>query len=82
MNEIIVSCGCGNTDKFADTAYKLLFPGQSTPTISHLPRLDDERANEVLQALKKDKKKYAYLFRYDDNSFEAWDLIKGEQAPC
>lgn len=82
MTSILYTCGCGNTDKFAQDAFKILFPRAEIPPVQHqlvLPPTDD--IAKIVQALKADKKrKFAYLFRYDDNHTETWDLIKGKQV--
>lgn len=82
LNNILFTCGCGNTDKFARDAFKMLFSGEEVPPVQHalgLPPTDD--ISRIAHALKADKKKkFAYLFRYDDNHTEAWDLNNGKRV--
>lgn len=81
LNNILFTCGCGNTDKFAQDAFRILFPKEKVPFVQHtlgLPPTDD--IAKIVHAIKQDKKKFAYLFRYDDNHTEAWDLIKGKRV--
>lgn len=74
VEEIIVTCGCGDTDKFAADAFKILFKDRPLPPISHEEGwLGNDRANQMVRALNKSKEKFAYYF----NGEEVWDLLKG-----
>lgn len=74
--ETILTCGCGDTDKFAKDAYSLLFPDSPAPALVHsMGIIRDKKLRDIVNGLTK-RKKYAYLLRYGDN-IEVWDLIKG-----
>lgn len=76
--EEIITCGCGETDKFANNAFRLLFGHDEPPIIKHNPvSFTDERIEQIISALLKSKNSYAYYFKHGDDVFEAWDLLKG-----
>lgn len=60
----IITCGCGDTDKFAESAFRIIFPNTPIPPITH-----DHNA------LAKENEKYALLFTDEG----VWDLNKGIQ---
>lgn len=78
MREIIYSCGCGDTDKFAADAYRILKLGDKTPQILHTRgQIEGVEIGVLDKALKLADEKYAYYVRFDDNHTEIWDLLKG-----
>lgn len=72
---VIVTCGCGDTDSFARDAFKIIFPGEP------LPQLISQRAQigeiakwqEEIDALFRADAKFAYYL----TDTEMWDLLKG-----
>lgn len=87
MKRVIVSCRCGDTDEFAKSAYRLLFPDTEMPQFlsgstevgnlySALPR---NTMSDHLLALLRSNKKYARYMEYEDDLTAEWDLIKGER---
>lgn len=83
MDPVIVTCGCGDTDSFAQDAFKLLFPKHPLPLIKNAEELVESAvpssiAREQLKALHKAKTKFAYYMKFDEeDNFECWDLLKG-----
>lgn len=74
MKDFILTCGCGETDKFAATAFRLLFKEKPMPPINHSSgRLEGDQVNKMVEALGKSKEKFAYYFSEE----EIWDLLKG-----
>lgn len=69
---LIVTCGCEDTDGFAKAAFKLLFPGTPLPAIVSQPR-DFTPWQEEMDTLFKSGVKFAYYL----NDTEMWDLKKG-----
>lgn len=70
----IITCGCGDTDKFAKDAFKLLFPKEDVPPITQTPNFSEFGEWEIYpKAMAKAKQKYAFYITDD----ELWDLIKG-----
>lgn len=81
IQELIVTCGCGDTDSFAKNAYKLLFKHSSAPAVYHTPiNTPHPSLNQMAQALTKSDEKFAYLFRWDDTDYEAWNLLSGKRV--
>lgn len=68
--ELIVTCGCGDTDKFATDAFKILFPTKERPPLQHGFRPEDSSISINVN----DTKRYAY---YLHGGEEVWDLLKG-----
>lgn len=74
MEDFILTCGCGDTDKFATSAFKILFKDRATPPIKHTGGgIENVQMREMVSALEKAKEKFAYYFGED----EVWDLLKG-----
>lgn len=81
MANVIVSCGCGNTDQFAKDAYNLLFPRHPLPPIvsslyaynqiKGVPKSGKEY--ELAHAALVSDGKYAYYF----GDGQVYDLLKG-----
>lgn len=73
----IVSCDCGDTQKFALDAFRLLFPNAEPPELvsveTALATVAEPQWERQLQALQRTDQKFAYLFREE----EVWDLMKG-----
>ena len=79
-NSTILTCGCGDTDKFAEDAFKILFPGQRTPNIVHsMGIIDNKLLRTVVNGLITANEKYAYFLQWYEQSVEVWDLLKGVQ---
>lgn len=80
MKELIYTCGCGDTDRFAKDAFKLLFPTEKMPTISHnLGIINDSDLRKVINGLAKNTQKYAYYILQIDGRISVWDLLEGVQ---
>lgn len=78
--ERILSCGCGDTDKFAKDAFKILFPLEEIPPIVHsMGIMKDKQLRDVVNALVEGKEKYAYYILVGSDQIQVWDLIKGKQ---
>lgn len=76
--ELLITCGCGDTDKFATDAFKILFPGIDMPPIRHgIGHKEPGIIVEYVNALMKSDAKYAYYLKADSADLEAWDLLKG-----
>lgn len=69
---LIVTCGCGDTDAFAKDAFSIIFPSAPTPPIVSQPG-DFGRWQAQVDALLKSGAKFAYYLGDD----ELWDLKKG-----
>lgn len=79
MNQIILSCGCGNTDKFAKDAFRILFHTEKIPKIvKTMGIIKHKLLREVVSGLMDGREKYAYYLSWDDD-VEVWDLLKGER---
>lgn len=75
---MIFTCGCGDTDKFAQDAFKILFPNKEIPSIVHgISKKDPQIIREYATALVKGQEKFAYYFGWDKTDLEAWNLLKG-----
>lgn len=78
MSELLITCGCGDTDKFATDAFKILFPDQSLPPIRHgVSHKEPNLIKEYVSALMKNNDKFAYYLKWDKTSLDIWDLLKG-----
>lgn len=78
MTEVIYTCNCGDTDKFAKTAYHIVFPDKEAPNVVHaIEYTNNAELNRVIKAIKISEEKFAYYIGYDKNNFELWDLLKG-----
>lgn len=91
MNELILTCSCPGTPKFATEAFSLLFPERLHPImvtgskkiLQEASRPQNLRIKDYLMALAKNKEKFAYYIRYDeDKIYELWDLKKGVRVAC
>lgn len=77
----LVSCKCGNTDEFARSAFKMLFPNEELPEILSGRIVVKTRAQDVpefkdeLMALVNSDEPFAYYF--DTDTPQVWDLLKG-----
>lgn len=71
----IVTCGCGDTEKFAIDAFKILFKDRPIPeVISQSPQnVDFAKWAPYIKAAEKAGDKYAYYLTDE----EMWDLLKG-----
>lgn len=75
--DLIYTCGCGDTDKFAKDAFKLLFPDAPLPSIIH-PGQQLEGTELVFQvAHAYDKSINPFAIYMGDKGF--WDLLKGKR---
>lgn len=80
---VIVSCGCNDTDQFARDAYKLIFSGHPMPPIvSSLYALQQIKGfpqsgptYEQAKALLTSDAKYAFYF----GDGQAYDLLTGRR---
>lgn len=73
---IIITCGCGDTDSFAESAFRIIFPDTPIPEITHNTlSLTNPTHIQMVNALAKADKKYALLFTDEG----VWDLNKGVQ---
>lgn len=80
ISSVILSCGCGNTDKFAEAAFKILFPKEEVPPIVHsMGVIRDKLLRTVVDGLVEGGDKYAYFIWWTKGSVAVWDLIKGVQ---
>lgn len=80
VSKIILTCGCGNTDKFAVDAFNILFPKEKVPSVMHsLGVVRDDLLRTVVNGLVEGKEKYAYFIWWTKGSVAVWDLIKGVQ---
>lgn len=78
IKEVIVTCGCSDTDKFAQDAFRILFSNKAMPSITHrVSHNEPQLLREYVNALTKNVEKFAYYFSYDSSDIEAWDLLKG-----
>lgn len=78
MNDILVTCACGDVDKFATDAFKILFPDADMPPIQHgVGHKEPNIIKEYVSALVKSNDKFAYYLKWDKADLEAWDLLKG-----
>lgn len=91
MSELILTCSCPGTPKFAAEAFSLLFPERLHPImvsgskkiLQEASRPQNLRIKDYLMALAKNKEKFAYYVRYDeDKIYELWDLKKGVRVAC
>lgn len=78
---IIVTCGCGDTDKFVKDAYKLIFPKEELPPIMSGEEAQefyetDDYTHTLITALTKSQDKFAFLLK--DGG--VWDLLKGNRV--
>lgn len=81
MANYIVSCGCGETDQFAQDAYRLLFPKHPMPPLvsslyayNQLKGVPHEgKTYELAKAALISNGKYAYFF----GDGQIYDLLKG-----
>lgn len=78
---LIITCGCGDTDAFAEDAYTLIFPKHPIPPIMTADRAEEEvlhtsAAYQKVLALTHATEKYAYLFQ----DGHIWDLLTGVQV--
>lgn len=73
----ILTCGCGDTDKFAKVAFKLLFHKTKLPSVVHtMGVISNNDLRQIVTALTTQHEKYAY---YISDELQVWDLIKGVQ---
>lgn len=78
--ERILTCGCGDTDKFAMDAFKLLFPLEEVPLVVHsMGVIRNKLLRTVVNGLLDGKEKYAYFILASEKSVAVWDLLKGVQ---
>lgn len=78
MNELLITCGCRDTDKFAADAFKILFPAIVMPPIRQgIGHKEPEIIKDYATALIRGKEKFAYYFKWDSGDLEAWDLLRG-----
>lgn len=77
MTKVIYSCNCGDTDKFAKDAFRILFPDTDLPEIVQFATTNNPELNRYMEAIKKSHEKFAYYISYDNEVFEMWDLLKG-----
>lgn len=77
---LIYTCGCGDTDSFARSAYKLLFPDTEVPEIVHPPLNHvSQRITEMARALEATKDPFAVCFISDEQGLQVYDLLKGKR---
>lgn len=80
---VLVTCGCGDTDQFARDAYKLIFPGHPMPPVVSslyaLGKVKDFPTSGTLyeqaKALLTSDAKYAFYF----GDGQVYDLLTGER---
>ena len=91
MSELILTCKCPGTPRYAAEAFSVLFPGRLHPEmvvgardiLDEASRPQNLRIKDYLVALSKNKEKFAYYIRYDeDQIYELWDLKKGVRVVC
>lgn len=75
--DIIYTCNCGDTDKFAKDAFRILFPNTDLPETVQFATTRNSELNKYMNAIKSSHEKFAYYVSYDDDTFEMWDLLKG-----
>lgn len=87
----IVCCNCGDTPRFSEEAYKILFPKKPTPNIYHNNKdiegvmqqmTDHSPAWLYLRDLLESDKKYSYYMNVDKNGNinKLYNLITGRKA--
>lgn len=91
MNKAIMCCKCGQTPKYSEDSYKILFPKEKVPDIY----AGDVKISDLLQKLKpstniyiyvrslirtKDKFSYYMAWNNDGTIVEQWDLLKGRRV--
>lgn len=86
VNSVIVTCTCRDTPRFAQDAFRILFPDFNAPILltgrqiielaEQFPGTD---FSEYLMALSHNKEKYARLFFYTDEGkvLSQYNLITG-----
>lgn len=87
-DEFIITCGCGDTDKFSEDAFQMLFPEEDLPRIVHSFGVTKHKLlRQVVNGLTEGKEKYAYLVSYgkagivgDREEVYVWDLLKGTRV--
>lgn len=70
---VIITCGCGDTNRFVMDAFRILFPEDPVPPIK---QGSTDCKSPQIAALAKSGEKYAYLFHPKGT----WDLLKGVQV--
>lgn len=85
MNDVVITCGCGNTNEFAKDAFKLLFPNQKFPillfskvSISMFADGQGKEVKKYFNAIIDTDDKYAYYAKIENGKIiELWNLLKG-----
>lgn len=76
MEDVIITCDCGDTEAFAKDAYHLLFPGESLPPIRQINAISDQEMGAYPPAFKS-LRHTELKFAFCSHQGEIWDLRKG-----
>lgn len=89
MSDAVLTCKCGDTPKFAEESFSLLFPGLPTPKIvsgSAIPTVADalpakSEAARYIRGLVSNKERYAVYLSWDPsgNILSAYNLLTGRR---
>ena len=89
MIEFILTCKCPDMPKYAIEAFSALFPNTPHPVmlvggrqiLDEANRHSGDPLGELLKGISKNKEKFAYYVKLENNVPGLWDLKKGIRIP-